>query len=150
MGLFDWVRQKSSDEVQEITNPDLVAAIQVVKTYPSERTRQNLQKVFLASTPLIALRTLPEGLKNGSVVLTEDTPITAITSTDEVGKTVLLVFSDLEALRKRIASSAWIIIPASQLLKYVLLHDYAGIVINPAGSWSKFSRDEVEKMATLT
>src|SRR5687767_4390405 len=100
MRLFDWFGRKPSVAAQHQTNSNLVAAIEVYTLSPSEHTRQNLQKAFLESTPLMALRTLTEGLREGPVVVAEDTPITVLTSTDEEEKTALLVFSDIGALRQ--------------------------------------------------
>ncbi len=81
-------------------------------------------------------------------MLEQDAPVSVLTSVNLQGQEVLLVFSDLESLRARNRTAAWITMSARDLLEQALAGHFAGIVINPAGSWVELSAEEMESLAT--
>ena len=145
MGLF---RRNSLDKSLSPSNPDLVEAIQLVLANPSQESRQFLYQAFLDSTLLLGLRSLPKSISSFPTVVEQDTSVSVLTSVNPQGKEVLLVFSDLESLRARNPTVAWIAMYARDILDQALAGHFAGIVINSAGSWVELSSAEIESLAT--
>ena len=145
MGLF---KRNSPEKSQSPSNPDLVEAIQCVVTDPSQSNRDLFYQAFLNSKLLLGLRSLPESLSSFPTVLEQDAPVSVLTSVNPQGKEVLLVFSDLESLRARNRTAAWIAMSARDILEQAVAGHYAGIVINPAGSWVELSSEEIESLTT--
>ena len=143
MGLF---RRNSPEKSQSPSNPDLVEAIQRVVTDPSQSNRQLLYQAFLNSKLLLGLRSLPESISSFPTVVEQDTSVSVLTSLNPQGKEVLLVFSDLESLRARNPTVAWIAMSGRDILEQALAGHYAGIVINPAGSWVELSAEEMKSL----
>ncbi|MEO8435565.1 MAG: SseB family protein [Pyrinomonadaceae bacterium] len=145
MGLF---KRNSPDKPQSPRNPDLVEAIRRVLNDPAQSNRQTLHQAFLNSKLLLGVQSLPTGISSFPTVLEDDTPVSVLTSVNPEGKEVLLVFSDVKSLRARNPSVGWIAMSGRDILEQALENHFAGIIINPAGSWIELSPEEMKSLTT--
>lgn len=115
-----------------IENPDLINAISKLTLNDIPYNRQKVYTAFLKSSFIIPT---PEHVKEvGLVCVKEDMPIGLYTGKNSKGDPVLFVFTDDKSLLTwKSEGSNFIIMAASELLKFALYNNFASIVINPMG-----------------
>ncbi len=138
-----------------IENPALKQAIQNFKSNQTLTTRKKLYEAFSKSQLWMATKEQPEGIYSSTAptILEHDTYMEIRISTNANGEPVAIVFTDLKELQNRNKSdlqnksAGGYVQSAAQIIKLVLEEDFAGIVINPAGTWVELSRAEIEEIA---
>jgi len=140
--------ERSTTPVEESGShdPGIRKAVEQVSSHPSDRTRQALYQHLRQGTLLVAVESLPAGIGTSPQTLTQDMPVTMLTSTGPDGGVVLLAFTDEAALHQRIPACPYLALPARQVLDIVLRDGYAGLVINPAGRWADVPRADIQRI----
>ncbi|HEY0605094.1 MAG TPA: SseB family protein [Herpetosiphonaceae bacterium] len=121
-------------------------AVEQVSARPSEHTRRALYQSLNHGNLLVAVQSLPEGVGTEARTLTQDLPVKMLTSTGPEGGVVLLAFTDEAALHERAPGSPYLVLSARAVLDIVLRDGYAGLIINPAGSWAGVPREDIQRI----
>ena len=115
--------------------PDLKRAIAEVNASPSAKNQRALEECVRSSVLFVASPVVPEHWK-GTVVLDGEVSIPVLTSEAPGGGVALLCFTDADEVRRRTTSDSCFGLRFLDVCRLVARHDYAGIIINPAGPWA--------------
>lgn len=108
--------------------------------------RRKVVQVLRKATLYIAVRDEPHLSVDTNGCLTKDVPVSMLKAHAPDGSgAVLLIFTSVKHLKRRNASAKYIATNFSGVLKALAL-DTVGILINPAGPWIYFPREELECM----
>lgn len=136
-----------------VTNPDLVAAIQRLKTDSSIETKDVLLIELNKANFLVAIFSdemhTSEPDKDGKVTIEKDSIIKVLNTSDAEGHMYLPLFTDWEAIGKYIDKPVnTLIFPSQDAWHWVLnMGEYHGVVINPAEDALPLSRAQIEYLA---
>lgn len=146
MGIFDRLRGK------EPRNSDrgaaLVRALRLAVEEPSREAREDFRAALATSTLLLAVAELPPGIGSAPAALNEDTSVAILTTRNAEGHEFLIGFTSLDDVQARRPGAPAIGMAAEEALRLATGEGYAGIVINPAGSWIELRRDQIESLLT--
>src|SRR5215472_11591209 len=130
---------KKSDKPK---NPTLESAMHEVARNDNAKTREALYKAVLASTFIFQGNVSGEaGVRKGELIAGNDTRIAFRTIEYPPGKTVLPVFTDVEALSSWVGPDAqWVTLPAQQLFQSIIPCGIDEVRVNPFRPDQKISR----------
>ncbi len=137
-----------------VTNPDLVAAMQRLKVDDGEETTNALLLALNQANFLVVVFTdemnTTKSDEDGVVVVNEGSLIKVLTTTDSNGDMYLPLFTDWEAIGKRMDKPVNAFVFSSQDAWHWALNmgEYQGIVINPAEDALPLNKELVEFLAS--
>ena len=120
-----------------------IAAVNLKRTTDNQLA---LEQAVKSSVLFLAAKDMPERWK-GTVILSEEVSVPVFTSEAPGGGTALLCFTDVEEVRRRTGSDSCFGLEFLDVYKLVARHDYAGIVINPAGPWAGLPMERLKELA---
>ncbi|MBN2002289.1 MAG: enhanced serine sensitivity protein SseB C-terminal domain-containing protein [Anaerolineae bacterium] len=118
-----------------ITNPQLVSAMFAVVNRDTPETRQAMYRALLKSTLILPVA---ESLSQSSTpqrqTLTQDTSFKLLAAENNDGETILLAFSDEDAVRLWAPEGvAYVALKAPDLFAVAVRNDAAEVYLNPSG-----------------
>lgn len=136
-----------------VTNPNLVAAIQRLKTDSSLAAKDALLVELNRANFLVAIFTdemhTTEPDKDGKVTIEKDSLIKVLNTSDGNGNMYLPLFTDWDAIWKYIDQPVnTLIFPSQDAWHWALnMGEYQGVVINPAEDALPLNRSQIEYLA---
>jgi SseB protein N-terminal domain len=120
----------------EAPNQQLREAIDAVVKEPSDTNRRRLCGLMALSKLILAIR--------GDVQVNTPGAIAHFLGTQDInGRSILHTFTDIPALRDRSPEAHACVISLPKLLEHLDTNGHAGLILNAAGPWVIFSRDEI-------
>lgn len=133
-----------------VTNPNLVAAMQRLKSDTSNAAKDALLLELNKSNYLVAIFTdemhTSEPDENGQAVIEKDSLIKVLNTSDSAGNMYLPLFTDWDALRKYITQPvSTFVFPPQEAWHWALeMGEYHGIVINPAEDALPLNKGQIQ------
>lgn len=137
-----------------VTNPNLVAAIERLKTDTSDAAKDALLLELNKSNYLVAIFAdemhTSEPDENGQSVIEKDSIIKVLNTSDGNGNMYLPLFTDWDALRKYIDQDvSTLVFPPQDAWHWALeMGEYHGIVINPAENALPLNKGQIQYLAS--
>jgi hypothetical protein len=118
---------------QDVTNPDLVAAIQQLAD-DNEANRKQFYRALVGAKFLLALAEPVDGILDGEVPRKTGMEVGFAAVRDDMGTVTVPAFTDKSALKRwRPEGCPWMVLPATLLLPTMVKGGAGHLDINPAG-----------------
>ncbi|CAA0092732.1 Uncharacterised protein [BD1-7 clade bacterium] len=137
-----------------VTNPNLVAAMERLRTDTSNEAKYHLLLELNKANYLVAIFSdemhTSEPDENGKSTIEKDSIIKVLNTSDEQGNMYLPLFTDWEAIGKYIDQPVnTLVFPPRDAWDWALkMGNYHGVVVNPAHNALPLSKGQIEYLAS--